>query len=86
MLNDEVLKVYQKRLSFTLIESISNKQGNCLTLTLAQRFEVGKRAAEYGVAASALGYFDKKLRIVWISQFPFCTPVPLMVASNLKFY
>ena len=55
MVNDEVLKVY---------ESIrSNKPGKYLTLTPAQRFEVGKRAAEHGVTAAALACFNK-LRIV----------------------
>ena len=38
---------------------------------LTQQFEVGKRAAEHGITAAALGCFDKKLRIVWISRFPF---------------
>ena len=47
--NDEVSKVY---------ESISNKPGKYLTLTPAQRFEVGKRAAEHGVTAAALACFD----------------------------
>ena len=61
MVNDEVSKMY---------ESISNKPGKYLTLTPAQRFEVGKRAAEHGVTATALACFDK-LRIVWISWFPF---------------
>ena len=61
MVNDEVSKVY---------ESISNKPGKYLTLTPAQRFEVGKRAAEHGVTAAALACFDK-LRIVWISRLPF---------------
>ena len=50
MVNDEVLKVY---------ESISNKRAKYLTLTPAQRFEVGKRAAEHGVTAAALACFDK---------------------------
>ena len=45
MVNDEVSKVH---------ESISNKPGQYLTLTPAQRFEVGKRAAEHGVTAAAL--------------------------------
>ena len=62
MVNDEVLKVYQKT-SFSLgsspVESISNKWGKYLTLTLAQQFEVGKRAAEHGVT-TALRYFEKK--------------------------
>ena len=62
MVNDEVSKVY---------ESISNKCGKYLTLTPAQRFEVGKRAAEHGVTADALACFDNKLRIVWISRLPF---------------
>ena len=55
MVNDEVLRVY---------ESISNKRGKYLTLTPAQRFEVGKRTAEHGVTAAALACFDNKLRIV----------------------
>ena len=54
MVNDEVSKVY---------ESISNKPGKYLTLTPAERFEVGKRAAEHGVTAAVLACFDK-LRIV----------------------
>ena len=41
------------------VESISNKQEKYLTLTPAQRFEVGKRAAGHGVTA-ALRYFEKK--------------------------
>ena len=45
MVNDEVSKVY---------ESIPNKPGKYLTLTPAQGFEVGKRAAEHGVTATAL--------------------------------
>ena len=57
MVNDEVLKVY---------ESISNKPGKYLTLTPAQRFELGKRAAEHGVTVAAVTCFDK-LRIIWIS-------------------
>ena len=61
MVNDEVSKVY---------ESISNKPGKYLTLTPAQRFEVGKRAAEHGITAAALACFAK-LRIVWISRLPF---------------
>ena len=81
-----------------MYESISNKPGKYLTLTPAQRFEVGKRAAEHGVTTAALACFDK-LRIVWISHAAsFCTPVPLleygvvpyqlilMVASNHRFY
>ena len=52
MVNDEVWKVY---------ESISNKRGKYLKLTPAQRFEVGKRAAEHGVTAAALPCFDSKL-------------------------
>ena len=58
MVNDKVSKVY---------ESISNKRGKYLTLTPAQRFEVGKRAAEHSVTTAAIAYFDNKLRIVcWI--------------------
>ena len=49
MVNDEVSKVY---------ELISNKPGKYLTLTPAQRFEVGKRAAEHGVTTAALACFD----------------------------
>ena len=49
MVNDEVSKVY---------ESISDKRGKYLTLTPAQRFEVGKRAAEHGVTAATLACFD----------------------------
>ena len=52
MVNNEVLKVY---------ESISNKRGKYLTLTPAQQFEVGKRAAEHGITATALPCFDNKL-------------------------
>jgi len=58
MVNDEVSKVQEKPGS-SAVESISNKRGKYLTLTPAQRFEVGKRAAEHGVAA-ALRYFEKK--------------------------
>ena len=61
MVNDEVSKVY---------ESISNKRGKYLTLTPAQQFEVGKRAAEHGVTTAALACFDNKLRIIWISRLP----------------
>ena len=61
MVNDEVSKVY---------ESIFNKQVKYLTLTPAQRLEVGKRAAEHGVTAAALACFDNKLRIIWISWLP----------------
>ena len=61
MVNDEVSKMY---------ESISNKPGKYLTLTPAQRFEVGKRAAKHGVTVTALACFDK-LQIVWISRLPF---------------
>ena len=61
MVNDEVSKVY---------ESISNKPGKYLTLTPAQRFEVGKRVSEHGVTTAALACFNK-LQIVWISQLPF---------------
>ena len=43
------------------IESISNKQGKYLIPTHAQRFEVGRRAAEHGVTVTALACFDKKL-------------------------
>ena len=62
MVNDEVSKL--------VYESISNKPGKYLTLTPAQQFEVGKRAAEHGVTAAALACFNK-LRIVWISRLPF---------------
>ena len=58
MVNDKVSKVQEKPGS-SAVESISNKRGKYLTLTPAQRFEVGKRAAEHGVAA-ALRYFEKK--------------------------
>ena len=58
MVNDEVSKVHQKTGS-SPGESICNKRGKYLTLTPAQRFKVGKRAAEHGVTA-ALRYFDKK--------------------------
>lgn len=58
MVNDDVAKVYQKT-SSSPDEPISNKRGKYLTLTPAQRFEVGKRAAEHGVT-SALRYFQKK--------------------------
>ena len=51
MVNDEVSK--------PVYESISNKPGKYLTLTPAQRFEVGKRAAEHGVTAAALACFNK---------------------------
>ena len=61
MVNNEVSKVY---------ESISNKREKYLTLTPAQRFEVGKRAAQHGITAAALAYFDNKLRIIWISRLP----------------
>ena len=90
MVNDKVSKVY---------ESISNKRGKYLTLTPAQRFEVGKRAAERGITAAALACFDNKLQIVCRDfPAPFSTPVPLleygvipyqlilMVASNHRFY
>ena len=50
IVNDEISKV---------CESISNKY---LILTPAQRFEVGKRAAEHSVTAAALACFDNKLR------------------------
>ena len=58
MVNDDVAKVYQKT-SSSPDEPISNKRGKYLTLIPAQRFEVGKRAAEHGVT-SALMYFQKK--------------------------
>ena len=50
MVNDEVLKEQKTASSSSSspIESISNKH---LTLTPAQHFEVGKRAAEHGVTA-----------------------------------
>ena len=34
------------------VESISDKRGQYLILTPAQRFKVGKRAAEHGVTAA----------------------------------
>ena len=37
---------------------ISNKPGKYLTLTPAQQFEVGKRAAEHSITAAALACFD----------------------------
>ena len=55
MVNDEVSKVYQKTASSSSsspVESISNKRGRYLTLTPAQCFEVGKRAAECGATAA----------------------------------
>ena len=63
MVNDEVLKVYQKCVLHPLNRSLIN-EGNYLTLTSAQRFEVGQRAAEHGITAAALGCFNKKLQVV----------------------
>ena len=69
MVNDEAKGV--PKTCPSPIKSISNKRGKYLTLTPAQRLEVGKRAAEHGVTAAALACFDKKLRIIWISRLPF---------------
>ena len=57
MVNDEVAKVYQKT-SSSPDEPISNKRGKYLTLTPAQRFELGKRAAEHGVTSFQKKYPD----------------------------
>ena len=46
---------------FLPIKSISNKRGKYLTLTPAQQFKVGRRAAEHGITAAALACFDEKL-------------------------
>ena len=51
MVNDEITKVYEK-MGSSAVELISDKRGKYLILTPAQRFEVGKRAAEHGVTAA----------------------------------
>ena len=86
--------MYQK-IGSSPIESISNKQGNYITLTPAQKFKVGKRAAEHSVTATAFGCFDKlqiSLQIICPgSLLHFSSPRVayqpiLMVTSNHRFY
>ena len=59
--NDEVSKAVEGVPGMTTAKprGTHSRPNECLILTPAQQFEVGKRAAEHGVTAS-LQYFSKK--------------------------
>ena len=87
--------MYQKWVLHQLNRSLI-KQGNYITLTPAQKFKVGKRAAEHSVTATTFECFDKlqiSLQIICPgSLLPFSSSprvayrLILMVASNHRYY